>query len=957
MTDSREGVHDEDVTVPNGVEGASHHFSAEALTPMTGSNADSPADVPTAAIVASQVLTNISKAEATSNTTPPASSQTSKKRNFKILYDPDLAPKGAPKSKNPVYRFNGESTSREITVVDPRQSVNDYVRSASKGKQTYLKALKLPMFQYDKHSVGPEPPTQIFISGISTLTTSDVVNLHFRPFGDIQDLEIKVDPNTGASLGMGMIKYRKMVANKMSGHIAARKAVEKGNGMKIGLTKVTVEFDHDGSKCRRASEAVILRRKESLPPLPPKPQPQKEISRPPAKAFPEERFESKAELEAVPSPARNASPPFKPPSAPLAQRIKAQWNNPHYHSQSPSYESQSRRVRAGTREDVRASIMEQIGNDPYIFIPDNSLPTKYFRSSDLQRRLHKDDWRTVFSDRTGFYIVFKSFRAAQVCFDNNDMTRFGTYMMSMIMHEPRQSLKTKNVVLSPATEATNSIIKQLKEVFIKDIKSRIAAPRLYEFLDPNRFGTSDAQTEQAKSSPSEKTNEGEQLPNVEPDVKKLPLLPRFKRRPADKTFGGKHARPMHQMLNVYHSDESDLGEDDHASDADESDDNRSPSMSVAPDLAANILKNDQKKPRAPTDRENISSAEDGLANDLGVKSGSNRLQKSALVQVSRPQRDEIDFTSSEEDSDVVAEQALLQTLMEPLPALTESEDNVSDFEKPKRKITKVKRKTMDAKVEHEIHEETPEEVEMLPSTLSLPVEEESDILLDLDGIQSLVKDSEDFEFLKTSLDASKAIDIGSPAFWAWKQKQVKAINLEGIKGVVKIPTDDTYFRPNPTGAARSEGFFTIPESEKSEYLPHRKKITLPAGVKTSSRLTSRGNRVTNRRFAADLKLQKAMLGSEADVLRFNQLKKRKKPVRFARSHIHGWGLFANDRIDANDMIIEYVGEMIRQQVADRREKVYMNKGIGSSYLFRIDESTVIDATKKGKCKMAHVTNK
>jgi len=49
----------------------------------------------------------------------------------------------------------------------------------------------------------------------------------------------------------------------------------------------------------------------------------------------------------------------------------------------------------------------------------------------------------------------------------------------------------------------------------------------------------------------------------------------------------------------------------------------------------------------------------------------------------------------------------------------------------------------------------------------------------------------------------------------------------------------------------------------------------------------------------------------------------------------------------NDMIIEYVGEKVRQQVADLREHRYLKSGIGSSYLFRIDESTVVDATKKG----------
>lgn len=47
------------------------------------------------------------------------------------------------------------------------------------------------------------------------------------------------------------------------------------------------------------------------------------------------------------------------------------------------------------------------------------------------------------------------------------------------------------------------------------------------------------------------------------------------------------------------------------------------------------------------------------------------------------------------------------------------------------------------------------------------------------------------------------------------------------------------------------------------------------------------------------------------------------------------------------MVIEYVGEMIRQPVADLRERRYEDMGIGSSYMFRVDQETIIDATTLG----------
>ena len=89
------------------------------------------------------------------------------------------------------------------------------------------------------------------------------------------------------------------------------------------------------------------------------------------------------------------------------------------------------------------------------------------------------------------------------------------------------------------------------------------------------------------------------------------------------------------------------------------------------------------------------------------------------------------------------------------------------------------------------------------------------------------------------------------------------------------------------------------------------------------------------------------INGDTDVLRFNQLKKRKKPFKFARSAIHNWGLYSLERIQAGEMIIEYVGEKVRQEIADLREDKYTLSGIGSSYLFRIDEGSVVDATKKG----------
>ncbi|CAI6100454.1 unnamed protein product [Clonostachys chloroleuca] len=223
------------------------------------------------------------------------------------------------------------------------------------------------------------------------------------------------------------------------------------------------------------------------------------------------------------------------------------------------------------------------------------------------------------------------------------------------------------------------------------------------------------------------------------------------------------------------------------------------------------------------------------------------------------------------------------------------------------------------------------------------------------------KDSPDISKLRKKFPAA---DIGNPELWLWKRNRVRQLN--STEGSVNTPVSiGGYYVPNPTGSARTEGVKKILNSEKSKYLPHHIKVQKAreerekrgketavdaaklAAEKLLTKGNSRANRATNRRYVADLNDQKKTLGQDSDVFKFNQLKKRKKPVKFARSAIHNWGLYAMENIAKDDMIIEYVGEVVRQQVAEIREKRYLKSGIGSSYLFRIDEGTVVDATKKG----------
>ncbi|KAG5456901.1 MAG: hypothetical protein BJ554DRAFT_3222 [Olpidium bornovanus] len=178
-----------------------------------------------------------------------------------------------------------------------------------------------------------------------------------------------------------------------------------------------------------------------------------------------------------------------------------------------------------------------------------------------------------------------------------------------------------------------------------------------------------------------------------------------------------------------------------------------------------------------------------------------------------------------------------------------------------------------------------------------------------------------------------------------------------------------------TGCARTEGFYRVPAWAKPASQPF---VLAPpplgdfpaaASHLVQQRSSSRKNRADNRRQAAELDSYRRLLNSSfassaaasshqssaapqeasLSLLELNQLKVRRKSLRFGPSLIHNEGLFVLERVAANDMVIEYVGEVIRQKVADRREKEYEGRGVGSSYFFRVDDDRVIDATNKGSC--------
>jgi hypothetical protein len=144
-----------------------------------------------------------------------------------------------------------------------------------------------------------------------------------------------------------------------------------------------------------------------------------------------------------------------------------------------------------------------------------------------------------------------------------------------------------------------------------------------------------------------------------------------------------------------------------------------------------------------------------------------------------------------------------------------------------------------------------------------------------------------------------------------------------------------------SGSSRNEGFSIdrIKKLKRKNRLFEDNYTILNNKYSTEQTSNSRKNRYENRKI-----IDTSIV---SDAFKFSQLNIRKKNLKFSKSSIHDWGLYALEPIQSNELVIEYIGVAIRDKVADIWEEKYKKMGIGSSYFFRVDDEYVIDATKKG----------
>lgn len=374
-------------------------------------------------------------------------------------------------------------------------------------------------------------------------------------------------------------------------------------------------------------------------------------------------------------------------------------------------------------------------------------------------------------------------------------------------------------------EATDIILAELKEVFMKDVRSRMINPMILDFLDPSHHKDVQSKTksvEQAKPAlpvirvPTISPEKREVTPlNRLSITNRISMLPRIKKkgveykddRVQDRKPTRADLRPMHHQFNDYSDseDEDDSRQREPTIASDDEDESSRPSRETTsvstpePLRSKSIGRTIVRSKDLISVRDEVESEED-LLKDI-LDSTKDEIEVSPIKR-----KRVVDFTSSEDEdketpskkvrvkSDVLVIPAGAMEVDEPVPPKA-SKAAVLKATKAKvaaaRRAKKVELKTKEHEVTSEI--ETIEEVEphappkpKLPEVNLDEIEDDVEMLLDLDGMQTLVRDREDYRYLLEALADDIFAPIRDIHTWAWRRKRIKSLNFDGHKGTFSL---------------------------------------------------------------------------------------------------------------------------------------------------------------------------
>lgn len=801
------------------------------------------------------------------------------------------------------------------TVEDPRINKSiSYTKALSKSYFKPVDKLYLPKYRFDDHSIGDKPSNEIVIWNLHSNTSSMLIRNNISSYGPISEIKMVDDPLTAVPLGLCLLSFDGKIEQA---HEIALKVVEscnkklliQGRFIRCGLNVNNKLYDEIYEKSINARNEKI--RKQKLDELKKEEQKLEKLRK--EKLARDEQIR----LNAVNKVQNGLNGSGKHLNGNTS--IKSS-NTQSYTSvyQKPAPSNHDKRILPYSSFSLNYKIQKHIANHPYIFISDKSVSSVYVTSNQLGKFLNRFKISKIIQQRSGFYLIFSKLDNAMECFDNVDGTKFLNYTIFMSLYVPDDEIdETRVGKLGNFRLAQKQINNELNAYLLKDLREKVVGKMILDVLNTDEMVKLATEAKKKKDAELELMKVRKEEPTIMSDpvtvVKRLDL--NIFKKNIKKSFV-----PISHSLNERSEDEA----SEESEDEDDEGENEDDKNMVIPEPVKRGRK--RKADTTPT----------------VVK----KKTKTVVADI-------IDENGESGDNDNL---------------ISEGDD---EFEE-NNKLKNGSLLTPDTGIKVQAEEEKIDDI-FQPSTKPPGPVFEDDLKPFspvLDFLKQSIKTERDFKVLK---ELCKDMTLKNPIkdinFWAWEHLESAREEMKLRENKEEEEADDAEVfdyedevlnnkeLKNSSGCFRTQGYFKIPDTLKREYLLHRRKLTNlnpvkhedddEANTQTHNTIqSSRVNRANTRRFVADISAQKQIIG-ETDLLDLNQLNKRKKPVQFARSAIHNWGLYALEPINAGEMIIEYVGERIRQQIAELREKNYLRSGIGSSYLFRVDENTVIDASKKG----------
>lgn len=162
--------------------------------------------------------------------------------------------------------------------------------------------------------------------------------------------------------------------------------------------------------------------------------------------------------------------------------------------------------------------------------------------------------------------------------------------------------------------------------------------------------------------------------------------------------------------------------------------------------------------------------------------------------------------------------------------------------------------------------------------------------------------------------------------------------MEGLMGASACAQYNFQFHARTSGVALG-GQVNHPMG-CARLIPYQKNARKEGGTFVYSRVTAAP------KSAKELKSEKEGDSRETpDFIRYRHMEQHPPQLVVHKSRIHGMGVYTLTPIKKGDFVIEYQGEIIREVVADKREREYEKRGI-PCYLWKLDEKEkrIVDAT-------------